>query len=262
MSYCSRRRAISFVAVLMMLFVPLLVSAQRSEKKPAKISNYEDEVYDPLEGMNRGFFWFNDKFDIYLLEPVARGYDWLLPDRVQDSVGNFFNNLRYPSYFVSDIVQLKFAQAAEHTGRFLLNSTLGVLGLFDVASDMGLAEDEEDFGLALAYHGVPPGPYLVIPFVGPSNLRDGIGRIVDTALNPLFYLGTVAKLKERDAWAVELGAKALDVIDQRADLFEAVEAAKESSLDYYLFIQSAYYQHRRGLLYDGAPPEEEEMGFE
>ncbi|RIL10926.1 MAG: ABC transporter [Proteobacteria bacterium] len=214
------------------------------------------EVYDPLEPMNRGIFWFNNKLDIYLLEPVAKGYDWIMPQEAQDSVGNFFSNLRSPALLVSDLVQLKFDQAATHTGRFLINTTIGLGGLFDIASEMGLEEHDEDFGTALAYHGVPEGPYLVLPILGPSNFRDGFGRLVDGFLDPVFYLGAT-DMHDDTALAIQFGLKGLQVIDTRAGLIDAVEAARESSVDYYLFIQGAYHQHRRGVIYDGNPPEEE-----
>lgn len=221
-----------------------------------------EEVYDPLEPINRGIFWFNDKFDVYLLEPVARGYDKVMPDTVQDSVGNFFENIRYPSYLVSDIIQLKFNQVGQHTARFLINTTLGLAGLFDVATEMGVKEHDEDFGVALAYHGVPAGPYLVIPFIGPSNLRDGIGLIADGFLSPVYYVGET-DVDSSTEWVIVAGTKALQVVDTRANLFDAIETAKESSLDYYLFMQSAYYQYRRGVIYDGHPPDEfEDEDFE
>lgn len=215
------------------------------------------DISDPLEGFNRGIFWFNDKLDVYVMEPVARGYDYITPQPVQKGIGNFFENLRYPKYLVSDLVQFKFAQAAEHTGRFIVNSTIGLVGLVDVAKQIGLEQHEEDFGLALAYYGVPPGPYLVLPLLGPSNVRDGIGRVVDSFLDPIGWV-SYTSLDSDSKLAIILGTKSLDFIDQRAGLIEAIETAKESSVDYYLFLQGAYYQHRRGVLYDGNPPEEEE----
>ena len=223
-------------------------SAPLLAESDSDIPSLEQEIWDPIEPVNRGIFWFNDRFDTYLLEPVARGYDSVMPDRVQTGVGNFFDNLRFPSNFVSDLVQLEFGAALEETGRFLLNTTVGIGGLMDVAKEVGLEKQDEDFGIALASHGVAPGPYLVIPLVGPSNLRDGFGRVVDMFLSPIFYVGTIFDLNDGDALAISLGAKALDVIDQRADMFEAVETAKQSSLDYYLFVQTAYYQYRRGML--------------
>ncbi len=218
---------------------------------------FAEEVSDPLETFNRAMFWFNNQLDTYLLEPVARAYDFIVPDPVQTSVGNFFENLTYPVYLVSDVVQGKFDQAGTHTGRFVVNTTVGVAGLFDVAEDWGLKRHREDFGVALAYHGVPSGPYLVLPILGPSNFRDGFGRIVDGFLDPVFYVPST-NWSEGAKLSVTLGLKGLQLIDTRAGLLEAVDTAKESSLDMYLFVQSAYYQHRRGVLYDGDPPDEED----
>lgn len=209
-----------------------------------------DDIYDPIEGVNRGIFWFNDKLDVYLLEPVARGYDHITPDGVQHSITNFFKNLRSPSYVVSDLVQGKFDQVGLHTGRFLINTTLGVAGLFDVAEEFGLEKHEEDFGVALAYRGVPSGPYLVLPLVGPSNVRDAVGLAVDTVLDPLNWLGYTG-LSRSSRFAIQASAYGLKLIHTRAGLIQAVETAKESSLDYYLFVQSAYYQYRYGLMTDG-----------
>ena len=220
-----------------------------------------EEIWDPLEPMNRGIFWFNDKMDIYIMEPVAKGYDYVVPDPVKTGVGNFFSNLRYPIHLVSDVLQLKFTQAAEHTGRFLINSTVGLGGLFDVAKTVGLEEHDEDLGITFAYYGIPAGPYLVLPFLGPSNLRDGIGRIGNGFLDPAFYID-YTNASTSTKWAITLGTKSLDFIDTRAKLLEAIKAAKESSTDYYLFLQGAYYQYRRGVLYDGNPPDEDEFGQE
>jgi phospholipid-binding lipoprotein MlaA len=216
-----------------------------------------EEPYDPIEPVNRGIFWFNDELDIYVFEPMARLYKNNMPDFVQTGVGNFFLNLRYPSYLVSDIIQGKFSQALDHTGRFVVNSTIGVVGLIDVAEDMGLPDHEEDFALALAYHGVPAGPYLVIPFLGPSNVRDGIGLIVDGFLNPISWIG-YTNTSTSTKLAVTSTAIGVKFIHTRAGLIQAIEAAKESSVDYYLFLQGAYYQHRHGLLTDGADEEDEE----
>lgn len=216
------------------------------------------DIYDPWEGMNRGIFSFNDTLDVYVLEPVASGYDWVLPEYAQGRVVNFFENLSYPKYLVSDLVQLKLSQAASHTGRFLINSTVGLLGLFDVATDMGLPKHVEDFGIALAYHGVPPGPYFVIPFWGPSTVRDAVGRLVDGFLNPaslIFYTGIDSDV----AAPASIGMTALDIVQTRADLLDALKSAKEGSVDYYLFLQSSYMQYRKGLLYDGVVPDEEDI---
>lgn len=226
-------------------------------------SNGTTEISDPFEGWNRGVFWFNDKFDRYLLEPVADGYDYVMPDMAQRGVTNFFDNLIYPRYLVSDIVQFKFSQALEHTGRFLINSTVGIFGFIDVAKHVGLERHQEDFGLALGYHGVPSGPYLVFPFFGPSNMRDGIGLMFDIALNPVAWAVADAT-SSNDGIAITAGTTAVDVVQQRANLDEAIEAARDASLDYYLFVQSAYYQRREALIHDhqlNAEKAEEEDPF-
>lgn len=221
------------------------------------------EISDPFEGWNRGVFWFNDKLDRYLLEPVADGYDYVMPDPAQRGVTNFFDNLLYPRYLVSDIVQFKFSQALEHTGRFLINSTVGIFGFIDVAKHVGLERHQEDIGLALGYHGVSPGPYLVFPFFGPSNMRDGVGLMFDMALNPVGWAIADAA-SSNDAIAITAATTAIDVVQQRANLDEAIEAARDASLDYYLFVQSAYYQRREALIHDhqlNAEKAEEEDPF-
>jgi len=213
-------------------------------------------VSDPLEGMNRGTFWFNEKFDDYVLGPVARGYKDVTPSPIRTGVGNFFKNLRYPVYLVSDLIQFKFTQAAEHTGRFLVNTTAGVLGFVDVAEDIGLEDHQEDLGIALAYYGVPAGPYLVLPFVGPSNVRDTVGFIGALFLDPLYFV-RYTSLHADAKLAIAASTTTIKVVNMRADLDEGIKSAKESSIDYYLFLQGAYYQYRRGLLYDGAPPDDD-----
>jgi phospholipid-binding lipoprotein MlaA len=213
-----------------------------------------EEPYDPIEPVNRAIFDFNDGVDHYVLEPVARGYRENLPDFVQTGVGNFFENLRYPSYLVSDIFQGKFGQILDHTGRFLINTTVGVGGLFDFATDWGLPVHDEDFGIALAYNGVPSGPYLVIPILGPSNVRDGFGRIVDAFLDPIGWVGYTS-LSAGTKVAIAASALGVKLVHTRAGLLQAVETAKESSVDYYLFVQGAYYQHRHGILTDGKDDE-------
>lgn len=220
-----------------------------------------EEPYDPIEPVNRAIFDFNDTIDIYFLEPVAKFYRETLPDPIYKGIGNFFINLHYPSYLVSDIIQGKFGQALDHTGRFLINTTIGLLGFIDVAKDWGLPDHDEDFGIALAYHGVPAGPYLVVPFWGPTNVRDGLGEIVDGFLNPIGWIG-YTDLNSGTKVAIAAGAIGLRIVNTRAGLIQAVETAKESSLDYYLAVQGAYYQYRHGLMMDGADEEDEELDEE
>jgi phospholipid-binding lipoprotein MlaA len=214
-----------------------------------------EEPYDPIEPVNRAIFDFNDTVDVYVLEPVARGYRDNVPETVQTGIGNFFENLRYPSYLVSDIFQGKFEQALDHTGRFLINTTLGIGGLMDFATEWGLPVHDEDFGITLAYHGVPAGPYLVLPILGPSNVRDGVGRIVDGFLDPIGWVG-YSSLSAGTKVAIVAGSLGVKLVHTRAGLLQAVETAKESSVDYYLFVQGAYYQHRHGVLTDGKDEDE------
>ncbi|MCC6954251.1 MAG: VacJ family lipoprotein [Deltaproteobacteria bacterium] len=213
------------------------------------------EVWDPAEPVNRKIHWFNERVDQNVLEPVARGYDYVFPSFVKRGIGNFFRNLGTPSYLVSDLVQLKFEQAGDHTARFLLNTTVGIVGLVDVAKEMGIQHHEEDFGTALGYYDIGPGPYIVLPILGPSNGRDLIGRVVDSFLDPVSYIP--------DFW-VQAGLRATNGIETRRRLIDAIDAGRESSLDFYTFIQSSHNQSRLNLIYDGKvpaellPPEEEE----
>ena len=231
-------------------FIALLLSSCFSYRALA------EDVYDPIEPVNRGIFWFNNKFDYYLLEPVSRGYNYVTPDVVQQGVGNFFTNLKYPVYLFSDLLQGKFSTALTHTGRFLVNSTVGLAGTVDVAKHMGMENQEEDFGQALGYYGVPPGPYIVLPIFGPSNLRDVFGLAVDSLLDPIYWVGPATNMNSNDALALSFGTKSLYAVDKRAGLAEAIDAAKEASVDYYYFMQGAYTQYRRGQIYDGNPPVE------
>lgn len=222
------------------------------------VSLKAEELWDPLEPLNRKIFWFNDKFDYYIMEPIAEGYEDIMPDSVEECVGNFFSNLKFPVLLVSDVVQLKFGQALTHTRRFLLNSTVGFAGFFDVATAAGIKEHDEDFGTALGYYGIGEGPYLVIPFIGPSNLRDGFGLAVDSFISPLSYIN-YADVDSDTQWGVTVGTRALQLVDTRAGLLDAIDSAKEASVDFYLFMQAAYHQHRQGLIYDGNAPEEEDV---
>ena len=231
----SKRLAAAVLALLLSL--PNVLAAQAQE-----------EIRDPLETMNRGIFWFNDKFDVYLGEPVARAYDAALPRPVKKGVSNFFSNIAYPKYLVGDLISLKFGQALRHTGRFLVNTTAGIGGFIDVAKEMGLEHEPQDIGLALAADGVPPGPYIVLPFLGPSTLRDAFGTGSAVFLQPWFWVSESGDMGYYTRRVLSFSLVGLEYTDTRARLLEAVKAAKDSSLDYYLFMQSAYYQYRDGLL--------------
>jgi phospholipid-binding lipoprotein MlaA len=197
--------------------------------------------YDPLEPLNRKIFWFNDKVDVHVLEPAARGWNWIAPDRVQRSVGNFFTNLRFPIVSVNNLLQAKVGDGASDVGRFAVNTTFGVFGLFDPATDWGFEQHTEDFGQTLGRWGIPPGPYLVLPLIGPSNPRDTLGLAADSAASVApFFVDSL----------ILFGAKVAETVNIRSLVLEEFDAAKTSSFDHYSFVRNAYFQHRSALVND------------
>jgi len=206
---------------------------------------------DPLESFNRHVFTFNEDMDKMVAKPIAETYDAVVPEPVDQGVTNFFSNLNDIVVIANDVLQLKFKQAASDTGRFLVNSTIGILGVFDVATDWGMPKHNEDFGQTLGYWGVDSGAYIVLPFLGPSTLRDATGRGVDLFLDPRTYAG--------DATGVQLGTEALNLVDQRADLLDAEEVLDAAALDNYTYIRDAYLQRRKYLVHDGQLPEEKDL---
>jgi phospholipid-binding lipoprotein MlaA len=212
-------------------------------------------VEDPLEGFNRAMFAFNDGFDTYLLRPVAVGWDTVLPDPVETSFSNFFENLRFPIRFVNNILQGKVDPAAIILCRFLVNSTFGVAGFFDVATHLDLPRQDGDFGQTLGVWGVPPGPYLVWPVFGPSNPRDTVGLVADTYINVGgFFID----------WYYLAAARVVETVNARAVALDDVDRAREASLDFYSAVRSAYMQRRKALI-EGrtgpSPEEEQELYF-
>jgi phospholipid-binding lipoprotein MlaA len=210
-----------------------------------------DDPADPLEPVNRGIYVFNETADRYVLRPVAKGYDKVMPSFARTGVRNFFSNLFYPTVIVNDLLQLKVQQSAQDFCRFVLNSTFGLAGFVDVATPGGLVANNEDFGQTLGYWGLGEGWYLMLPFLGPSNNRDLVGRIADSGTSPLFYLDDVEA-----AW----GLGVLDTIDNRADLLPG-DRFLEQQLDRYVFVRTIYLQDRQNKVYDGNPPRED-YGFE
>jgi phospholipid-binding lipoprotein MlaA len=210
--------------VIALLWVPLVAHAETEN--------------DPFEGWNRAMFSFNQKADKYVLKPLAEGYQAITPAPVRKGVSNFFNNLGEPITAVNSVLQAKPGKAARSLTRFLFNTTFGLLGLFDVAGAMGIEHEKEDLGQTLAYWGVGSGPYLVLPILGPSNLRDLGGRVVDRPLNPV-------------SWQDEVGMTEVlftDGIQTRAQLL-GVEP--KSVGDPYVLMRSAYEQRRRYEINDG-----------
>ena len=196
---------------------------------------------DPWERMNRSTYKFNDKVDRAVLRPVAHGYKKVTPSFVRTGISNFFDNLGYPIVIVNDLLQAKFLSAGRDTGRLLMNTTLGIGGLLDPASTAGLSKNVNDFGLTLGTWGLHKGPYFVIPFLGPSDVRDGLGRIPDSFASPANYIGN--STVHYSLWGVGL-------LDTRYRLI-TVEPALDSAYDPYLFMKNAYLQRRDFLLSGG-----------
>ncbi len=214
---------------------------------------------DPFESYNRAMFTFNDKLDQYVLKPVAKGYDAVTPDPVQKGVNNFFSNLDDVIVIVYDLLQFKLTQFASDTGRLIINSTVGIFGLIDWASDIGLEKHNEDFGQTLGYWGVPSGPYFVLPFLGPNTIRDTGGLTVDsTYLDPIYNelhedFPPPRRSDETAIWTMTT----LKAVDIRAKLLKAEAIMEEAAVDRYIFIREAYLQRRKSLVYDGNPPQEQ-----
>jgi phospholipid-binding lipoprotein MlaA len=202
------------------------------------------EVYDPFENANRAIFKFNSQADRFVLRPIASGYHRVTPDPVERGISRFFDNLSSPIIIVSDLLQGKFNQAGADTGRFLINSTAGLLGFLDVARHMGLEQHDEDIGQTFGKWGIGQGPYLMVPFLGPFSLRDGFGRVLELPLEPIRYI---------DDDEGRLAMIALYSIDARMRLL-AADDALATAFDPYIFLRDAYLQRRRYLVYDGNPP--------
>lgn len=205
---------------------------------------------DPYEGINRKIYNFNDKIDNFIAEPISDLYRAVTPQFLQTGVFNFFNNLDNINVVINDVLQGKFEQGAQDTGRFAMNSTLGLLGVFDVAKSVGLPQNNEDFEQTLAVWGVPRGPYLIIPFIGPVTSRGVPGAVFDTATNPSSYVGAPVQL--------------LSLLNKRANAEGALKFIDEAALDPYVFTRESFLQWRAGLANDGKSQEpadfDEELG--
>jgi phospholipid-binding lipoprotein MlaA len=217
------------------------------EGDPEALAAYQ-EANDPLEPMNRYFFEVNYALDELLLKPIAGWYYVALPNPVQDSIRNFLRNIDTPVVLANDLMQGSFDRAGTTGMRFLINSTVGVLGLFDVAADWGYPYHDEDFGQTLAVHGVGEGPYLMIPVLGPSNPRDAAGMAVDTYIDPLTYV-----LPAHNLGYLLYVRAAVDGIDLRARNLKTLDEIRRNSIDYYATIRSLYRQTRNDEISNGAP---------
>ena len=196
---------------------------------------------DPLEPVNRGIDKFNRGFDKAVAKPVAKGYRVVTPNPLDRGITNFFNNLADIPSAANNMLQLKPGRALSDVGRVCINTTIGLLGLFDVASDMGIPNYKEDLGQTLGYWEVGDTPYLVIPFMGPSTLRDFVGQMGDFFLNPISY----------STQGVYWSLSVLNFVDRRADLIEAGDVLDEAAVDHYSFLREFYLQKRGTLIDDG-----------
>ena len=205
---------------------------------------------DPLESVNRKVFAFNDAADKAVMTPIAKGYRAVLPAFLRSGISNFFSNLEDVWIAVNDLLQGKVQTGSEDFTRVLFNSTFGIAGLFDFASDVGLPKRSEDLGQTLAVWGVDSGPYLVIPLIGPSTVRDGFGLIFDYKAD-LVYWGT-------DSVPIRNSLYATRAVSNRANLLDASSVLEQAALDRYAFVRDAWLQRRRSLIYDGNPPREKD----
>lgn len=200
---------------------------------------------DPAEGFNRAMFAFNEGVDKAVIKPAAKAYDAVLPTPVRTGVSNFFANLQDLWIAINNLLQGKPRQAVSDVGRFAINSTIGIVGLFDIASEAGLEKHDEDFGQTLGRWGVGDGAYLVLPFIGPRTVRDTFGYALDAWVDPVWR---VDDIPTRNILV------ATRVVSIRADLLPADKPLQDAALDKYSYIRDAYLQRRRSLIYDGHPP--------
>lgn len=225
-----------------LILLPLLLLSSLLLSGCASTSN---NPKDPLEGFNRGMYKFNDTLDKAILKPVAEGYNTVMPVPAKKMVHNFFSNIDDIFVTLNDLLQLKFSQAGSDFTRVWVNSTFGIFGLFDVAHK--LEKHNEDFGQTLGHWGVSSGPYIVLPLLGPSSLRDGTGLAVDS------YYGVVENIDDiptrNSLWAT-------NKLDQRVQLLDAEKVIEDTTVDRYSFIRDAYLMRRQSLVYDGDPPRE------
>jgi phospholipid-binding lipoprotein MlaA len=216
----------------------------------ASIPSEKRSPEDPWESFNRGVFEFNQTADEWVLKPAATGYADIMPLALRKNISNFFNNLDDLNVFINDLLQLKLEQAGHTTGRLLLNTTVGFLGLFDPAAEYGLPKRNQDFGQTLGVWGIDQGPYLVLPLLGSSTLRDGVGLVADSQVKKLPF-DQIEHDKTRDA--AYYGGYGLNILNLRAELLGAEKLLDTAALDQYVFMRNAYLQKRQSLISGDSP---------
>jgi len=241
--------AVRNVFVVSLVTVVMSVAAcSYAQAKPDAAAKPHREMADPIEPVNRFIFGFNDILDHLLFEPLAKGYNAVLPSFVRDGVQNFMRNLQSPLIVANNLLQGKVGDAGVATARFLINSTVGIAGVMDVAKSQGLEYRQEDFGQTLAQWGAGDGFYLVLPIFGPSSLRDATGLAVDTYADPVRLYAD-----NTDNMWIYYTREALEAVDTRSRLIKAVDDMRRSNLDYYAAVRSAYQQKRETLIWDEKP---------
>lgn len=230
-----------FLSVTLVLIVTGLVSGCASTREPG-------DPRDPWEGFNRAVFDFNEVADKAVVRPLAVGYTRVTPRPVRTGVRNFFSNLGDVTNLVNNLLQLKFHDAANDTGRLIFNTTIGLFGVMDVASHMDLPKNNEDFGQTLGYWGVPSGPYLVLPLLGPSTVRDAPSIYVDAMTHPLYYYDNESRRN------IALG---LMILDTRSGFLATERVLNEFPGDRYTALREFYLDRRQYLVHDGEPPDQD-----
>lgn len=240
------------------------ISAPSSRKEPAlnelldpfaKVDEGDGDEFDPWEPMNTNIFEFNRQVDRFVLKPVAKGYNFVMPDLVQVGISNIFYNLRFAPRFLNNVFQGKVKGAGIEAGRFLVNSTVGLAGFFDVAKHVDLVTPEEDLGQTLGFYGVKPGPYLMLPFLQPFTVRDFVGYVGDVFLNPINWLvvpiieveGVPSVIDHEDRTTssiIQLGARVGEIVNERSRNLETYQGVEEATLDLYTAVRNAYLQKR------------------
>lgn len=231
------------LAVVLALFMTLSLGACAQNADPQ--TGYRAEINDPIEPVNRVIFAFNNVVDRFVLEPVAKIYDAVFPTFVKDSVQSFMRNLRTPLIIANNLLQGDFDDAGTATARFVINTTVGVVGLVDVASKQGFAYEQEDLGQTLGVWGLGDGMYLVLPILGPSSARDFTGTVGEYFADPLQIWAN----NTHNDW-VYITRGAVEGIDNRARAIKAIDDLRKNSLDYYAAVRSAYVQRRQALIRD------------
>jgi phospholipid-binding lipoprotein MlaA len=208
---------------------------------------------DPIEGFNRAMFAFNEGLDAAIIKPVATGYEAVLPSPIRTGVTNFFSNIEDVFIGVNNLLQGKLPQAASDLGRVVINTTIGLLGVLDIASDAGLEKHDEDFGQTFGRWGVGNGAYVVLPLFGSRTARDTVGLILDSAVDPV---------REHKPKGTRNAVVVLRLVNKRANFLAADKVVEEAALDKYSYMRDAYLQRRRNLIHDGNPPREPEAALD